>query len=426
MDDLKLSLFYKKRDSFLLIVFLLFILLLNLFLKYQNYRDFTSQKYRQTEATVINQFKKSTKTSKTYYILKLKDKNGVLFYGISWKKGLKDLKNCRISFKVKSDKIDFKSYLKGFFAPIYGVKTISCGDTLRAKLFAYISKQHKEKFLKELFCALFLGGSIDKDARAKIQNIGVSHLVAISGFHLGVLSAILFLMLTPFYRFFQDRYFPYRNLKFDLMVVVWVALFCYLYMVGFLPSLLRAFVMLSIGYLFYIRHIKILSFQTILLTVLIVLCFYPELIFSISFWFSISGVFYIFLFLHYFKDLKPWHIFIFVGLWVYFMMMPIVHYIFGSFGPYQLLSPFISIAFIIFYPLELFLHIFGYGGLLDKAVVKLFSFDISSIEIKTPLWFLMLFISTSLLAIYKKIFLYILIFLDALFFAYLFYRYTFG
>ncbi len=426
MDDLKLSLFSKKRDIFLSVIFLSFILFLNLFVKYQNYRDFTSYKYKQTTAIVINQFYKTTKTKKSYFILKLKDKTGVIFYGISWKKSLKDLKNCKIRFRFRSDKIGFKNYLKGFFVPIYKVKIISCKNGIKSIISSYISKQHKTVFLKELFCTLFLGDSISKNARKKIQNLGISHLVAISGFHLGVLSTILFLIFSPFYKFFQDRHFPYRNLKLDLMALTWAILFCYLYIVGFLPSLLRAYVMLSIGYFFYIRHIEIISFQSIVLTILIVLSFYPQLLYSISFWFSISGVFYIFIFLYYFKSLKPWQIFILVGLWVYFMMMPIAHYIFGSFNPYQLLSPLLSAIFTIFYPLELFLHIFGYGGVLDGVVLKLFSFDISSVEIKTPLWFLILFISTSILSVYKKIFLYILIILDMLFFAYLLYRYTFG
>lgn len=149
---------------------------------------------------------------------------------------------------------------------------------------------------------------------------------------------------------------------------------------------------------------------------MILLAFYPSLLFSISFWFSVSGVFYIFLFLHYFKDLKPWKIFILINFWVYILMQPIVHYIFSTFALSQLLSPILSMIFILFYPLELFLHIIKEGGLLDSMVLKLLDFHTIAVSVKTPLWFLLIYIVTSLLSIYKKIFLYMLIFEALLFF----------
>jgi competence protein ComEC len=419
MDELKLSLFSRKRELFALILFLSILFSFNIFLKYKQFQDFKSSKYFKTSAIVLSQYIKTTKKGKKYTVLKLKTDNSLKFYGISWQKNLKNMQSDRIKLKINTKKISFYRYLKGFFAPVYGMKIISPNAGLKQKISTIIQNEHKNRSIKELFSALFLGTSLQKNLRKKIQTLGISHLVAISGFHLGVLSAILFFILTPIYRFFQDKFFPYRNLRLDLMIVTLFLLFGYLYLVGFMPSLIRAYTMLVIIYILYIRHIEIISFQTLALTTVLLLSFFPNLLFSISFWFSISGVFYIFLFLRYFPFLKPWQIIILLNFWVYLMMQPIVHAIFGLFSLYQIYSPILSMLFIIFYPLELFLHIINHGDLLDGMILKLFSIKASIVQIKTPLWFLILFILFSLFSAYKKIFLYILVLLDILFFGYL-------
>jgi len=419
MDELKLSLFSRKRESFALILFLAILFSFNIFLKYEQFQDFKSSKYFKASATVLSQYIKTTKKGKKYTVLKLKTNNSLKFYGISWQQNLKNMQNDIIKLKINTKKISFYKYLKGFFAPVYGMKIISPNVGLKQKISTIIQNEHKNRSIKELFSALFLGTSLQKNLRKKIQILGISHLVAISGFHLGVLSAILFFILTPFYRFFQDKFFPYRNLRLDLMIVTLFILFGYLYLVGFMPSLIRAYTMLIIVYILYIRHIEIISFQTLALTTVLLLSFFPNLLFSISFWFSISGVFYIFLFLKYCSFLKPWQIIILLNFWVYLMMQPIVHAIFGLFSLYQIYSPILSMLFILFYPLELFLHIINQGDLLDGIILKLFSIKATIVQIKTPLWFLILFIFFSLFSVYKKIFLYILVLLDILFFGYL-------
>ncbi len=426
MDELKISLFSRKREIFIFAFLLTTLFSFNIFIKYRRFQEFKSSKYFKTTAVVISQFHKTTKRGKPYTILKLQQKNGIKFFGVSWYKNLKVSQGDELRLKVNSKKVNFYDYLKGFFASVYSIKVIKQNNTMKHKISILIKSEHKNNFLKELFSALFLGTSLQKILRLKIQMLGISHLVAISGFHLGVLSAILFFILTPVYRFFQNRYFPYRNLKLDLMILTLFLLFAYLYLVGFMPSLFRSYVMLVLGYFLYIRHIKIVSFQTIILTTVLLLSFYPSLLFSISFWFSISGVFYIFLFLRYFDWLKNWQIFLLLNIWVYLMMLPIVHFIFGIFTLYQLFSPLLSIIFVIFYPLELLLHLINHGNLLDSFLLTLFSIKPTIVSVKIPLWFLAIFASFSLLSIYKKVFLYILIFIDLSFFSYLLYSNTFG
>ena len=426
MDDLELSLFRNKKEALIFFLGLAIIFFVNITIKFLNYQEFKAKKYHQTNAIVLKVFHKISKRGKKYHILKLQDKSGERFFAVSWQKNLENLASDEITLRVKTDKIGFYDYLKGFFAPAYGIKVIKRLTDPKTTISNFIKDQHPDKELKKFFSALFLGTSISKSLREKIQSYGISHLVAISGFHLGVLSAIFYFLLSLVYKVFQDRYFPYRNIKIDLSVAVFFLLFCYLYIVGFMPSLVRSFVMLLFGYILYIRHIKVVSFEMIVLTVVFLVSLFPELLFSISFWFSISGVFYIFLFLKYFSYLKKWQIFLLLNFWVFFMMMPIVHFVFGGFCPLQLLCIPLSVVFVLFYPFELLVHLLNMGDILDWALLKLFHTGCHMVDVKTPFWFFVSFILLSILSAYRKLFLYMLIVCDLLFFFFLLYRYAFG
>jgi len=421
---------FDKKHFFIIALVLILIFFVNLFLYYQNFKELKSSKYYQATLKVISQYPKRTKTGKEYQILRLKMKNGICFFGLAWQKNMPNLQNKFIKCKISTKKLTFYRYLKGSFLPIYHIGILpDKNNNIKKKMQYFISSQHKNKITKELFAALFFAKKIDKDIRKQVSLLGISHLVAISGFHLGVLSFLIFFILTPVYKIFQDRFFPYRSRMLDLMILSLALLFLYLYFLNFIPSLLRAYVMMVIGYFFYIRHINIFSFQTLLLTVLILLAFFPELIFSIAFWFSVSGVFYIFLFLHYYQYLKSWQIFIIINFWVYLLMQPIVHFVFPVFALSQLLSPFLSMLFTVFYPLELILHLLKIGDILDTPILMLLEFKAHVIKIRTPFWFLSVYIVTSLLSIYKKIFLYLLFVQATIFFIillFLFYSNTFG
>ncbi len=83
-------------------------------------------------------------------------------------------------------------------------------------------------------------------------------------------------------------------------------------------------------------------------------------------------------------------------------MIPIVHFIFYKFTFLQLLSPLLSLIFIFFYPLELFLHLIGQGDLFDFWLIKLFDIESKIYKIDTSLWFLLTFVTISLFFALKK------------------------
>ncbi len=412
MKSFELDLFNSKKEIVIFLFFALFIFCISLYLKYSQYQELSQNRFFHLDATIINQYSKFSKRGKPYHVLKLKSDKGYHFITTNYG-DLRDLKERQVRLGIITDKISFLDFLKGFYAPSYNIELMEYKNSLKNKISNFITSQHDSSLSKELFLALFLAEPISKDLRGRVSILGISHLIAISGYHLSFLFLIFYFLFSKLYRFFQNRYFPYRNAKFDLSIFIFLLLLTYLYLLDFTPSLVRSFVMLSLGFLLFHRNIKIISFEVLFVAVISILAIKVEFLFSIGFWFSVSGVFYIYLFFRYFSHLPNWLIFIVINFWVYLLMLPIIHYIFPSFSFYQLLSPFISMIFGLFYPFEIFLHLIGFGGILDSWLEWFFSLGLDA-EVyicKTPLWFLSIYIFFSLLATFKYRFTYLLFFL---------------
>lgn len=297
-------------------------------------------------------------------------------------------------------------------------------NSIKTKLNNFIDSQHTNKDISQLYQALFTAKQLPFELQKLFSTLGVSHLIAISGFHLGVLSGLLFFLIKYPYKFLQKRYFPYRSATIDSFFIISFSLLLYLLFLGTPPSLLRAFVMLLIGFMLYDRGIKILSMQTLLLTVLLILALLPRLFFSVGFWLSVSGVFYIFLFLIHFKHLsKVWQ-FVLIPFWVYLLMLPYSLVLFGNFSFYHPLSIIWTSLFTLFYPLSILLHLFGYGSLLDNLLESFMHLEVNAVVITLDLKYLALAVLLSLLSIYKRSFLYLLLLYSNSLFIYAIYNVT--
>jgi competence protein ComEC len=394
-----LPLFANKRELFYTLLVVAILFLSSLSYEFYKYKKLTAYSLHVSFATVIKHYEKKSVKGKNYHVFKLKSDN-FSFFTVRWddseaKKG--DI--VKVAFYTKD--IDFYSYLKGFFATSKFLQVVEKNQ--KSPFIAYVENQHEYELSRELYNALFFANPISKDLRADITKWGIAHLIAISGFHLGILSALFYFLLRPIYTLFQDRYFPYRNSFADLAFLVFMILGMYIYLIDFTPSILRAYVMSLVGFLLFSRGIKILSFATLLLTISIILIFFPKLIVSIAFWFSVSGVFYIFLFLQHFSKLNKISIFLLINFWVFILMLPIVHFIFEPFSLFHLFSPFISMIFVVFYPLSLVLHVVNIGGIFDEALLWFLSLDVDIKSIIVPLWFLLPYLFLSLLAIRLRV-----------------------
>lgn len=404
----KPKLFPETKGFLLTIAILLSVLLVHLLFKYQSYQEFISKPFYYTYADVLNSYKKF-KRGKSYQILKLKSDDGFIFYTTSYRKEKLDYKRLRLQvFPDKS--ISFKDYLGAFYLKsrikYQEKKALSFKDVLLSK----VAVQHKESAMKSFYSAIFFASPLDKKLREKISMLGVSHLVALSGFHLGILWGLVYGILYLLYRAFQQKYFPYRHALFDVGFIAMFLLGIYLWFVDFPPSLLRAYAMVFIGWSVLLLGMELLSFTFLTIVLFILVALFPSLLVSLSFWLSVAGVFYIFLLLHYSQRFSARIIsLVFIPFGIFILMLPIVHNIFAVTSSYQLLSPLLSLLFIPFYPLAMLLHIIGVGGILDNLLLWLFSLPQESTEKLLSMWAMLGYVSLSIASIWHKRLFYLLL-----------------
>lgn len=338
---------------------------------------------------VVSQYPKND-----YTVLKLKNRS--LSFYTTTRESLKPLLNRDVTLVIVTKKVDFLSYLDTFYAPSFYMRL-----ERESPRRGFIKEQHSDPAIASLFLALFYADAPEYTIRKQFSTLGVAHLVALSGLHLGLLSALIYFLLTPFYKLLQRRYFPYRNRHVDLGITVLITLFFYLYLTGFPPSLVRSFVMEGLFFLFAYYLRDIFNFKVLLFTVVISLILFPSFIKSIGFLLSVMGVFYIFLF---FRQVKMtlFHSLITLPFYLFIVMFPVSHLFFGYYNPYQLLSPFVSLLFSLFYPLEIFLHLIGEGGILDSCLQDYLSLGESYVKVKTEKWQAAVVLFLSLYAYFSK------------------------
>ncbi|WP_208363621.1 ComEC/Rec2 family competence protein [Helicobacter pylori] len=370
-------------------VILSLLLAINLYLEYLNYQKLDFSKPTSLNAQILLQYPK-TKDQKTYFVLKLQSK-GMIFY-TTIKEPLKNLQCRHAHFFGRIKSCSFLESLKSCFFQTYSF-SLTRKHNFKSHARHFIDSAHENALVGNLYRALFIGDSLNKDLRDKANALGINHLLAISGFHLGILSVSVYFLFSLFYTPLQKRYFPYRNAFYDIGVLVWVFLLGYLLLLDFLPSFFRAFLMGLLGFLACFFGVRLLSFKLLILACCIAIALLPKLLFSVGFLLSVCGVWYIFLFLKhtqiFFKDssfLRRSFQVISLSALVFLNMLIIAHAFFPMFSPYQLFSIPLGLIFIVFFPLSLFLHAVGLGSLLDHILSM--PLTIPTILVSSPLWLL--------------------------------------
>jgi len=353
----------EKSKQIVTILFLFFIFLLNLSIEYSKYLDLIEEEIFETQVEVLNIYQKDD-----FDILKLKASNFDFFTSFQKDEKIDKFQILNIVFISKD--ISFLEYLKGFYTKTVYFDFLEKEEKFKDKIIKKINSNHQDKMINELFQALFFALPISKELRDICTNYGIAHVIALSGFHIVVLSFCIYWIVYFPYSFFHQKFFPYRNKRFDILIFTLIFLLYYLILTDIVPSLLRAFVMFCLGIYLLRSNIKIFSYMTLFYTFLIVIAFFPKYIFSLGFWFSIIAVFYIYLFMQYFKNLNKYFQLFFFNLWMFLIFNPIVHLFFPQTTIEQFLSIIITIAFTLFYPFEIVAHIFDFAIYFDEYIKK--------------------------------------------------------
>ena len=248
---------------------------------------------------------KKQKITELYTVLKLHAEEGFTFYTTTHKKENFQYSILRLQI-FPTENIDFNDYLGTFYVKSRIQRVEKIPLTFKDTLMQYVSGQHKDSTIASFYNAIFFATPIDKGLREKIALLGVSHLVALSGFHLGILWGLLYGLFLLIYKPLQQKYFPYRHALLDVGFLTVILLGVYLWFVDFPPSLLRSYAMVLAGWAVIVMGVELLSFKFLAAIGLVLVALFPSLLVSLSFWLSVAGVFYIFLLLQYTKTYSKW------------------------------------------------------------------------------------------------------------------------
>ncbi len=413
------ELFSEKRSFRIFLLVCLVLVLVRLSFLYYSYQEFITKPFYYTNVTVLSAYEK-TKNAKSYTVLKLRSDEGFDFYTTSHKK--EDFSHSKLRVQIfPNSSISFGDYLGTFYVKSKIKSKEKMTETFKDVLVQKVAAQHKSDTLASFYNAIFFATALDKELREQISMLGVSHLVALSGFHLTILWGLVYGFFLFFYKPLQQKYFPYRHALFDVGLLAMILLGLYVWFVDFPPSLLRSYAMVLFGWAALIIGIELLSFTFLGTVLALLVVLFPSLLVSLSFQLSAAGVFYIFLLLQYTKKWNVWLITLCViPLGIFMLMLPIVHETFGVTSLYQLASPVLSLLFIIFYPMMMLFHVLGLGAFLDTPLLALFAMPQESTDSLLPLWMMLMYVGVSLMAIrYKKMF-YLTCVLACLYLFYLF------
>ena len=215
----------------------------------------------------------------------------------------------------------------------------------RTKLLDRLSENGVDGSVYAVVAAMALGdkSQLTKDLRETYAVTGASHVLALSGLHLGIIYTLLSLLLNR------------RRWQVVSQVVIIVCIWLFVFLVGMSASVVRSAVMLTVYALLSLGHRDKMSVNTLAFAAIVMLLFNPRSLFDIGFQLSFMAVLAILLFYPLFNGvwsqafLLDHRVFrwgwtmVAVSCAAQIGVAPLIAYYFGRFSNYFLLTNFIVV-----------------------------------------------------------------------------------
>jgi len=401
------KLFLTAKEFWLTVLVLLALLFIRLSFIYSEYQIFIAKPFYFTYVDVLQQYKKEKK-AKRYTILRVHSSELDLdFFTKTYREDTLLDKRVRLKLFPCVD-MSFWDYLGTSFISSKVNRVMDKPDSFKSSILDKIESQHQEPMIASFYQAIFLATPLQKRLREQISKLGISHLIALSGLHLAILWGVLFFLLRPLYRIFQQRYFPYRFDLIDVGFLVLIILGWFVWFVDSPASLLRSYSMMVVGWIILVLGVELISFSFLAIIVMLLLLLFPKMLLSLAFWFSVLGVFYIFLIIKRFSEVNRFWMMLIISFGISVLMSPIVHIVFPMTTTLQLYSPLLSLGFSLFYPVSIFFHLIGVGGVFDGWLLELFMLDSEVLNREIDMVVGVGYLLLSIGAIYFRILFYLL------------------
>ncbi len=263
---------------------------------------------------------------------------------------------------------------------------------IKNKIINHINKYQSKSYLK----AFIIGDTtlISDDVKDAYSNIGISHLLAISGTHVSV-----FLVIINFL-------FKKSKLKY---FVLFLFLFFFLFITGFVESLVRCVLFMILSYLNKKFKFGLKSVNLIILTAFVLFIINPYLVYSVGLMFSLIITFFIILISDKLKGKNYLNKSVIISLISFLASVPILAYNFFKINVLSILFNIIFVPLVSFFifPLSLitfsiplfdkFFYMVSYA--FEKVTLFLDDFKMFSFVISKPniiiiiIYYLMLYLS---------------------------------
>jgi len=249
---------------------------------------------------------------------------------------------------------NYKKYLrnKKIYMTMYisKIKVIGHNNNLIYGIRNNIIK-HISKYKSKAYLNTFIIGNKDYIDNTSYRSNGISHLLAISGMHISLLSILLISL--------------FKRLKFNenkSLIIISIFLFFYMALTSFMPSCTRSVLLFSLITLNRVLNLDIKTIKLFLLTFIILLFINPFYIFDIGFIYSFTISFYLILFKDKLKKDNYFKSLLYISFLCFFISLPITLY-----NSYEVnfLSIFLNILFVPFvsfivFPLSILTFIFPF------------------------------------------------------------------
>ena len=311
-------------------------------------------------------------------------------------------------FLVKS----IKEYENIYFVELEDVKSTRIEDSFLEKYLQTLFNRAEENYsygIRNINRAILLGDNtrIKKDLKDKIRYIGLSHIFAMSGLHIG-------LVIVIFYFIFKKTVKNKRLIEILLLISITL----YYFSVKESPSFTRAYIMAVVYLLGKLFYEKVDLRKTLFVSAIISILINPIAIFSVSFQLSYGAMIaitYIFPYVRKinYKKFKILDYILFTST-IQIFLIPITVYYFSTVQVLSLISNLIFLPLASFYItinyIALFLENFYLSFLLKPIIEILYKILIYLIDLFSELLYLSVeYENKKLIYIYIVVFVIIII-----------------
>ena len=240
----------------------------------------------------------------------------------------------------------------------------------------FIQTTYKNTQLQWLYYALLTGDKslMSFDNKQLMQSLGLSHLLAISGLHIGLIFG--FGYITTQFLFKKINYVgnQTKNLSIIYSFVGFVTAFIYVYLSDFLVSATRALIMLGCYLLLYFLAKQPLRWRSILFALVIVLLINPFNVLNPGLYFSFLAVAIIFIVVNKIPVFNASFLnkiiaLVFIQLALFIGLMPLSLYFFNGVSLAGLVLNLIAIPLLSFIIMPMLIIITLISSVLDISIL---------------------------------------------------------